>query len=310
MLTKKLETIPCILCRNIYPDIIYQGIGHKKKYISVSICQNDGLVYLNPRLCNKSYDEYYKNEYAESYFDLKSNGNKYNRIKEIIINISTVKNFSFPRILEVGAGKGDSLEYLSRIVPETKLYAIEKSRFCLEFLQEMSVEIIGTDIEDIQTEYNFDLIIMNHVLEHSLYPVNLLKQLNDLLSENGMLYVAMPNQMKPFGSIKQYWFRQPHTYYFSKETLMATMGMAGFTPSVIDDGYELWGIFKKGTLKEKTINVYKIQKQIINKKIFIQNLRGIIVWIPRLLVSLIPDMIKEFIPLKIKSIIGKVLFKR
>ncbi len=75
MLTKKLETIPCILCRNIYPDIIYQGIGHKKKHISVSICQNDGLVYLNPRLCDKSYDEYYKNEYAEAYLALISNGN-------------------------------------------------------------------------------------------------------------------------------------------------------------------------------------------------------------------------------------------
>ncbi|MGB1103629.1 MAG: class I SAM-dependent methyltransferase [Crocinitomicaceae bacterium] len=61
----------------------------------------------------------------------------------------------------------------------------------------------------------FDLIIMRHVLEHFLDPLTVLKRIREVLSEDGVLYIAVPNNLNPTQDLEKVWFRVVHTYYFN-----------------------------------------------------------------------------------------------
>ena len=70
-------------------------------------------------------------------------------------------------------------------------------------------------------------------------------KISSKLSAKGVLYIAVPNMMKPFGNLRRYWFRVPHIWYFSTSTLLRITKLVKLKSLTIKDGYELIGIFKK-----------------------------------------------------------------
>ena len=62
-------------------------------------------------------------------------------------------------------------------------------------------------------EKKFDIIIVRHVLEHLLDPLNSLKKVRETLTHSGVAYIAVP-MMSPKGA-RRYYFQS----YFSKPTL-------------------------------------------------------------------------------------------
>ena len=80
---------------------------------------------------------------------------------------------------------------------------------------------------------------MRHVLEHLADPIASLTKVEKALSENGLFYVAVPNNMKPKGSLERYWYRAVHTYYFNRVTLEYMCRKVGLEPILIIEGDEL-----------------------------------------------------------------------
>ena len=63
----------------------------------------------------------------------------------------------------------------------------------------MGVKILTNDVDneiDDMHHGSFDLIVMRHVLEHLENPVTALKKIVNLLSKDGILYIAVPNSLK------------------------------------------------------------------------------------------------------------------
>ena len=92
----------------------------------------------------------------------------------------------------------------------------------------------------------FELVIMRHVLEHSLAPVQWLQKVSRILKPDGLLYVAVPDMLHFQPPLWGSWFQIPHTYYFSQQTLFRTASLSALKPiyieEAIEDG-ELWAIF-------------------------------------------------------------------
>jgi len=171
--------------------------------------------------------------------------------KEIFNRLSTIPDFNPTSILDVGAGMGDILKYLKNNFKSCRnIAAIEISPECINNIQKnIGADIISDNIETSSfdnCDSNYDLIILRHSLEHLLDPIGTLDKIYNLLSKNGILYVAVPDMMDPVGSLKYDWFRAVHTYYFNKEALSFLMKNAGFASlNICSENHELWGCFYK-----------------------------------------------------------------
>ena len=81
---------------------------------------------------------------------------------------------------------------------------------------------------------SFDLVVINHVLEHVRDPWAACHEANRVLRNGGMLYIGVPNygslQSRLFGA---HWFPLEvprHIYHFSKSALSRVLKESGFTP--------------------------------------------------------------------------------
>jgi hypothetical protein len=72
---------------------------------------------------------------------------------------------------------------------------------------------------------NFDLIMVNHVLEHLMWPNEILIGLRQLLSEDGHLFIDVP-AIEGYRSVES--LHIGHMYHFSESTLQALATSTGF----------------------------------------------------------------------------------
>lgn len=300
-----LESIPCPLCNNEKLQLISKK-GQFGLPCNVSICPKDGLVFLCPRWSKERYNTFYQNEYDSYYrpaiLSNESEEEKYRNIK--IISARLEKHNLLQKresVLDIGAGMGWSLNWLKLNYSHFNTFAaIESSKNCIANLTNViGASVISDDIDANWESSGFNLVIMRHVFEHVLKPVETLKKIHENLSSNGIIYIAVPDMMNPKGSLKNYWFRSVHTFYYSEATLVSIAAKANLEPIEIkSENSELWGIFKKSQENKKNPildNVYNKQISIINthqKKAIIIDLKQKII---RVILSLLPKDIKSWL---------------
>lgn len=133
------------------------------------------------------------------------------------------------RILDIGCGRGTFLDSMQsagwdvcgvEFSDETASYA--RKRYAIQ----VSTSLAG--IEGL-----FDVVTLNHVIEHVQDPVGLLAKCHGLLKDGGVLFVAAPNidslQAK-FGGAGWFHLDVPrHLYHFSESGLVRMIESGGFT---------------------------------------------------------------------------------
>ena len=268
-----LENSPCPLCQNQQPHRLSDQ-GQFGLPCHVVICPNDGMVFLSPRWSKERYLEFYQNEYdsyyRESVLSIEEEELKYRDIKLIAYRLDDTLGLLAERtsVLDVGAGMGWSLSWLFSKYPNVKnIYAIEPSRHCITNLEEVvGAKVVTGDVDSCWGKDKFDLVIMRHVLEHFMDPLKVLEQAASRLEDTGVIYIAVPDMMRPAGSLKNHWLRAVHTYYFSENTLSAIASKAGLRALTIGwEGAELWGVFEKCPEGKKDVfykNIYQSQVRV------------------------------------------------
>jgi 2-polyprenyl-3-methyl-5-hydroxy-6-metoxy-1,4-benzoquinol methylase len=281
MKTKQFEEVSCVVC-GTYNDEKLCTHGQFGLPANVVVCKKCGLSYLNPRWDKDSIIDFYVNDYDTYYRPdmsktLKSKSSYipvFERLKkEDVFDINTINN-----VLDVGSGEGANLEYLMEQIPKANYYGIEPSTKCQEVLKKIGVKILASDVEenfDEKYQSHFDLIIMRHVLEHFGNPVDVIKKVSQMLKEDGILYIAVPNSLKAGrSSILDHWIRVVHTFYFNRKTLKNVFDKANVEVCTMYEGdsynqMELIAVVKKGNGDKLVISAenYEIQKNFFEKKI-------------------------------------------
>jgi SAM-dependent methyltransferase len=183
--------------------------------------------------------------------------------KEILPQIKESK------ILDIGCGFGQILLALKKI-GYTSLKGIdiddEAINYCLR--KGFNVEKITDLIEfSMKSNERYDFIIMNHVLEH-LEKGRIIETLvsieNNLLSTNGLLFIAVPNAQSNTGC---YWAYEDFTHHtlFTAGSLYFVLKSAGFeSVEFLDpDGVEGSTLVIK-LLKKFFLFFYKLNKNFWN----------------------------------------------
>lgn len=242
------ETIRrCIICADskLISDNRYKTLLGLIEPYGVKKCSNCGLRWVSPRPTEKGYSELYK---FETYFEGRQAVESYSalaierrnyfikrlyRIEKIVAMPSSLK------ILDIGAATGEFVHEAAKrghdaIGLEISKGAREKAKI------QYGIDLIKGNIRDLPGIASFDVIHMNHVLEHFPNPEKELSSSYTLLKHGGLLVVEVPQQFdndldrirrflhihkKP--TFNTYSFH--HTYFFSPATLASLLGKHNFS---------------------------------------------------------------------------------
>lgn len=212
------------------------------------ICIACGLIQSNPRMTEQAYQDFYKSDLYRKAYDGDDFSEVYAAYKfdenpgiEILEAVSMqLKVAAGTRVLELGAGAGWNLVPFNAAGADVigLDYSPELVRVGLERGLNMQQGSIG------EIDGEFDIIILNHVVEHFLSPVTDLEKIARHLRSDGLLYVGVPN-IRNF-SMSQ--LQNAHTYSFTPETLHHYCARAGL--ELITSGaaanIHQFGIFRAG----------------------------------------------------------------
>lgn len=226
------EEINCAICnkRN------FERLAYKERHgfnISIVICKECGLVQTNPRMTQKSYDDFYKNYFSnlqrpmslDDYFQ-----RQIIRGKEIenyygVITGNKLKN---KKIMDIGCSAGGIVKYLSDVGNDTS--GIDLDKQYIEFGKNNGANIKIGKIEDIKSNQKFDLIIYRHTFEHILHPLDELEKIRNICSNHTLVYIEIPSitNIQNYDQSFEKYLTIAHCYHYTLTTLKNMIHKAGF----------------------------------------------------------------------------------
>lgn len=203
-------------------------------------CQNCGIIYLEPKEIIAK--DYYEHTYRKFYTPVIGKVLSSRETFEIYLpyqqrRIEELKHILNPRMkaLDVGCSAGHFLFALKDYVQEC--IGIEFNNEDAKFVnKKLGIKTYTTPIQntDIPFEY-FDLITAFQVLEHIDDPIKVLSILYKYLKPEGYIYIEVPNiqdaliSLYHIKSYADFWFREPHIFYYSPKTLSMVLERSGFS---------------------------------------------------------------------------------
>ena len=189
-------------------------------------CTSCSLIATSPRPDEEELGRYY---FSDNYISHKKKAtsfldNIYRIARLIMLNrkLSLIKRWSginLSSILDYGCGTGDFLKKCKDA--GLKITGVEPSQTAREIASHNTGVDIKTTINDIT--HPADVITLWHVLEHVHDPDNLLLKLHSMLSENGTMFIAVPNhESYDAQKYKQHWagYDVPrHLWHFKKDNI-------------------------------------------------------------------------------------------
>jgi SAM-dependent methyltransferase len=136
------------------------------------------------------------------------------------------------RLLDVGCGGGLFLRIMKRLGHEVQ--GIELSPIAAERARAAGLPVFLGPVEQFDAEHpgrRYDLITVNHVLEHVPRPVATLEAMRHLLAHQGSIFIAVPNADCPFcRTLRDRWHSTDlpfHLMQFTPESLRGAGEQAG-----------------------------------------------------------------------------------
>ncbi len=246
------ENISCDLCGSWESRILQDKVEELKlpSPFKVVQCTRCGLVYQNPRMTEKEYEAYYNSNYFSSQNYLKvveQKGkeyiNKYNLIERHLK--------SKGKLLDIGCGTGHFLKIGKDRGWE--VYGIELSKWAADYgRRNFNLDIRNIDIRNINLEevagtwgVGFDVVTLNHVLEHLPSPSGAIKMISEILHEEGLILIEVPNELDQLMAFliarvrkwlynrlyNFYIYKGPlihHTFFFTKDSLIKILERSQF----------------------------------------------------------------------------------
>lgn len=188
----------------------------------VMVCDTYDMLVTSPVPVDLGY--YYKDEAYISHTDAKRT--LFDKLYQTIKRISTKRKYQLidrfktgKTILDVGAGTGDFLAFFKS--KNWEVSGVEPNEEARALAAEKEVHL-APDIA-VYNHQKFDVITLWHVLEHIPNLSEYIRTLESLLTDNGILVIAVPN-FKSYDAAhyKEFWaaYDVPrHLWHFSQTTI-------------------------------------------------------------------------------------------
>ncbi len=242
------EVKQCIICGNRDFDFLFRtkdrlvGIEGDFKIYKCKKCQ---LRFINPKPDYESLNKYYPKEYNPN---LRRTDDWRDRLEAFIF-----KSLAFPglkfvisrgvvikkggKLLDIGAGKGNYLRIANKL--GMKCYGNDLYLAMDHIPQYDDIKIYNKKFEDLEFAGDyFDVITMNHVLEHVGDPRLVLKKVNNILKPDGVFILHVPNGVSLNAKIFKQFYLQidspRHLHLFNSSNLASLCKQTGFIVDKIE----------------------------------------------------------------------------
>lgn len=229
------DATACIACGGNFASIAgYPNLGvpvGSIRFDSIHICSTCGLGRALPHYPQSALDVFYAD--GDYWSDLVGRDarqvlHERNQCRHRVdIALPFVPMRDTIRILDVGAGHGWIADWIIRalrgravnydyVEPDNEMNKLIEKRVTGASLRRLR----GWE----EATSSYDLIFLNHVLEHVADPLDMLTQVKRRLAPEAVAYIEVPNS--------DYRFKQnvfPHTYFFTPEALTRLGVRAGVT---------------------------------------------------------------------------------
>lgn len=195
-IVNKWEHVNCMFCgSNEYK--FYEKFGYKLRYTHVK-CKNCGLIYQSPR---PKYDDDFIDAAYGKYFELDKN---FNYDKKLAPGTKKHKNWTdelneilcFDKnrsaVLDVGCGMGQFLYFAKNEYKKTEGIDMSKAMADLT-AQKLGISVYSEQFHSFNTENKYSTLHLSHVIEHIPNPIEWLNKCKQLLTEDGVIMIAVPN---------------------------------------------------------------------------------------------------------------------
>jgi len=194
--------------------------------LNTLMCRECGFVFQRERFSEALLSDLYS---IDTSFDFGSEAKEVGKVQAGLLErqavISSAMNAAgiqpLASVLDVGGGRGECCKHLVDmyhvvVADATTVVPIDPK------IEKLS-GLLSTDI----AEASFDVVIMNHVLEHVFSPTELLEIGNRALKEGGILIVEVPFELyTPL--VLRHLGDWRHVAYFSRHTLLQFLEKSGF----------------------------------------------------------------------------------
>lgn len=218
-------------------------------------CENCKIIFLNPQ---PSYKELEKHYPKKKYYSLKNietyEKSRKTRLKLFLYNLYFNEKKNKPlqkvlfslikykvrgakilpkrKLLDIGSGSGQFIYDMKHFGME--VYGIEPGEFNETDAKDKELNILKLDL--IQAKYPsnyFNIITINHVLEHVDNPIKIIKEIRRILKKKGDLIIGVPNYNSlAYALFKKNWYQLDaprHLFNFSDTTLVKILEKEGFS---------------------------------------------------------------------------------
>ncbi len=210
-------------------------------------CMTCDLIFMNPQPSQKDLEKHYPKEYYSfNKIDIKGKSGKTrlklflydiyfnpkNKGKKIFSNIffspfkpylRGTKIIPKQKLLDIGCGSGQFLYEMKQFGME--VYGNEPGEFDQKTAKKEGLNIVKKEL--IKAKFpsqSFDVITINHVLEHVNNPSQTIREIYKILKKGGVLIIGVPNHRSlAYFLFKKNWLALDiprHLYDFSDRTLL------------------------------------------------------------------------------------------
>jgi SAM-dependent methyltransferase len=142
------------------------------------------------------------------------------------------------RILDIGCGNGRFIQELSEL--GWTCVGIEMDTHAATIARKKGCNVLVGSFDDLVLPHDFfDVVRLNHVLEHSYDPVEWLRKIARILRVGGEVYIGVPDYdsltRRLFGKYACNLDIPRHLYHFDRRAIQELLGQTGFT--MVSFGY-------------------------------------------------------------------------
>jgi len=207
----------CKLCQNTKFGLLFRKNGFEIKRCSqCNLVRTFGDV-------KKIYDEYHRDDDYKKYEQMFRNifQKRYNLVSKFIKK---------GKVLEIGSATGTMLSIFKE--NEWEVLGIEPSQSS-KVARKRGIKTKSTTFEKAKLPNNYyDVVIINHTLEHVNDPLGTLIKVRGVLAKGGIVYIDVPNfaslASRLAGNNWKYLLPEEHVHQFEPETLVKLVEKAGF----------------------------------------------------------------------------------
>ena len=272
----KLETIPCPVCQTkeytvLRPAQYPSGVSNENLcavYLASSDrvlmdqlvqCRNCSLVYLNPRIDQAIILNGYKNAVDPTFTEQNVQRIKtFKRSLSYILSRYEINVDLQTRVLDIGCAGGAFPKAASDL--GFSVTGVEPSSWLAEYGKKTYNLDIRTGLLSEQefAKASFDIITLWDVIEHLTDPDEVIRQVNHLLKDKGVLIVNYPNYaslMRWLLGMKWPFFLNVHLLYFTPTTIKHFLEERGL---IVEESRSFYQTLELGYVIERAAAYFAI----------------------------------------------------